>query len=116
MNSYFEMLFKQMFIERYANHHTFNKGCKEELRVTKEYRKILDKVAIGMIYNSFENEKVIDAMLKLARIQRIILAFNIIAEMELAEISFLIDSSLESTYAQKSTALKRLKEELEKVS
>ena len=55
-------------------------------------------------------------MLKLARIQRIILAFNIIAEMELAEISFLIDSSLESTYAQKSTALKRLKEELEKVS
>lgn len=82
----------------------------------REYRKILDKVAIGLIYNEFENEKYIDATLKLARVERIIIALNIVAQIDLKEIAFLLDTSLSSTYAQKSTALKRLKDELKKAN
>ena len=116
MTSYFEQLFKQMFLERLGAKSTFKgEPSNEQIKVTQEYRKILDKVAIGMIYNTFENEKLIDAMLKLTRLERIIVAFNIIAEMELSEIAFLADISLDSTYSQKYTALKRLKAELEKV-
>lgn len=55
-------------------------------------------------------------MLRLSRVQRIIIAFNVIAEIELAEISFLLDAAPESTYSQKSKALKRLKAELENIS
>ena len=81
-----------------------------------EYRKILDKVAIGLIYDTFENEKYIAAMLKLNKVERIIVSFNVILEMELSEIAYLLDASIESTYTQKGTALKRLKKELEEVS
>lgn len=117
MNSYFESLFKQLFIQRYyKKDNTVFKESKEKLKMTLEYRKILDKVAVGMIMESFDNEKIIDAMLKLARLERIIVAFNIIAEMELSEIAYLLDTSIDSTYQQKATALKRLKEELSKVS
>ena len=117
MLSYFEQLFKQMFIQNYKSKQTLEeKVCNEQIKVTSEYRKILDKVAIRIIYDTFENEKIIDAMMELARLQRIILTFNIIAEIELPEIAFLLDTSLESTYAQKSTALKKLKAELEKIT
>ena len=117
MTSYFEQLFKQMFIQRLRKDvKDTNEVDDEQVKVTKEYRKILDKVAIGMIYDTFENEKLIDAMLRLSRVQRIIIAFNVIAEIELAEISFLLDAAPESTYSQKSKALKRLNAELENIS
>ena len=55
-------------------------------------------------------------MLHLTRSERIIIAFHIIMDMKLAEIAFLLDTSLESTYTHKSTALKKLKAELESIS
>lgn len=116
MTSYFEQLFKQMFLEKYSQSDNSENTKERPIKVANEYRKILDKVAIGMIYNSFENEKVIDAMLHLTRSERIIIAFHIIMNMKLAEIAFLLDTSLESTYTHKSTALKKLKTEIESIS
>ena len=119
MYSEFEHIFKDLFLRRNLDR-IYNTNSSEEFSNRRiylnEYRKILDKVAIGLIYNAFENEKYIVAMLKLNKVERIIIAFNIILEMELSEIAYLLDTSVDSTYTQKSTALKRLKEELEKVS
>ena len=116
MTSYFERLFKQIFLERYSQSDNSENAEERPIKCANEYRKILDKVAIGMIYDSFENEKVIDAMLHLTRSERIIIAFHIIMDMKLAEVAFLINTSLESTYTHKSTALKKLKAELEGIS
>ena len=77
--------------------------------VTAEYRKILDKVAIGMIKETFENEKIIKSMMMLSTLERIIVAFQTILDMELSEISILLDSTPESVYSQKSKALKKLR-------
>ncbi len=116
MTSFFEQLFKQMLLERYSKSNNFDEVKERPIKVTNEYRKILDKVVIGMIYDSFENEKIIDAMLHLTRSERIIIVFHIIMDMKLAEIAFLLNTSLESTYTHKSIALKKLKAELESIS
>lgn len=119
MHSEFEQIFKSLFLQKYLGkiYETDSADDFSNRRIyLNEYRKILDKVAIGLIYDTFENEKYIAALLKLNKVERIIVAFNVILEMELAEIAYLIDTSIESTYTQKGTALKRLKEELEKVS
>ena len=62
-----------------------------------------------MIYDSFENENIIHIFLKLSKSERIILAFNIILEMDLLEISYLLDTNISNVYTQKSRALKKLK-------
>ena len=115
MYSEFEQIFKSLFLQKYLGK-IYGTSPAEDFSNRRiylsEYRKILDKVAIGLIYDTFENEKYIAAMLKLNKVERIIVAFNIILEMELSEIAYLLDTSLESTYTQKGTALKRLKEEL----
>ena len=116
MTNYFEQLFKQMFLQRYSRFDSEGVIKGRKINLSNEYQKILDKVAIGMIYDSFENEKIIDAMLHLTRSERIILAFHIIAEMRLAEIAFLLDTSVECTYTHKSNALRKLKAELENIS
>lgn len=119
MYSEFENIFKNLFLKQYfdkiSEWHSSEDFSNKRIYLN-EYRKILDKVAIGLIYETFENEKYIDAMLKLNKVERIIITFNIILEMELSEIAYLLDTSIDSTYTQKSTALKRLKKELEKVS
>ncbi|MCD8049606.1 MAG: hypothetical protein LUG52_08425 [Clostridia bacterium] len=102
-------------MKKYCGKGNISETADFNVNVTEEYRKILDKVAIGMIYDTFDDEKLTEAMLKLARMERIILTFNIILGMEPAEIAFLLDTTLNSTYAQKCTALKRLKAELENV-
>ena len=99
MTSYFEQLFKQMFIQRYSHINNVEGNIKgRPIKIASEYKKILD------------------AMLRLTRSERIILAFNIIAEMRMAEIAFLLDTTVDSTYAHKSSALKKLKAELENIS
>lgn len=80
--------------------------------ITKEYRKILDKVAIGIINESFENEKIIKSMMMLSTFERVIVAFQIILGMKLSDIGILLDSTPESIYSQKSKALKKLKNAL----
>lgn len=65
MTSYFEQLFKQMFIQRYSHINNVEDNIKgRPIKIASEYKKILDKVAIGMIYDSFENEKIIDASIE----------------------------------------------------
>ena len=112
MYSYFEDVFKCAFLKSVVHTH---KEIAESLSsisdkdVTAEYRKILDKVAVGMIKETFENEKIIKSMMMLSTLERIIVAFQTILDMELSEISILLDSTPESIYSQKSKALKKLR-------
>lgn len=64
----------------------------------------------------FEQEEYVNAILKLARVERIIIALHIIQGMELKEIAYLLNTSVDSVYTQKNTALKQLKTELEKIN
>ena len=117
MFSYFDYLLKQLLIEKYPN--TSNDysdlDCINEKIITEEYRKFLDKVAIRMTTDMFEREEYVNAILKLARMERIIIAFNIIQGIELREIEYLLNTSADSVYSQKNTALKRLKAELSNI-
>lgn len=46
MTSYFEQLFKQMFIQRYSHYNNIGGNIKgRPIKVSNEYKKILDKVA-----------------------------------------------------------------------
>lgn len=116
MYSYFEWLLKDVFVKnKTLDNFTDSKTAFTKKEITYEFRNILDKVAMKMIIDEFEDEKIIRALMNLARSERIIIAFNIITEMELSEIAMLLDSNLSSVYAQKSTALKRLKDELNSI-
>lgn len=116
MFSYFDCLLKQLLLEQYQSgqNKCFDRIDVNEKEITEEYRKFLDKVAIRMTIDTLEREEFIQAILRLARVERIIIAFNIIQEMELKEIAYLLNTSTDSVYSQKNTALKRLKAELEK--
>ena len=81
-----------------------------------EFRKILDKIAIRIIIDDFENEAVSQAILNLSRSERIIIVFNIVLGMNLSEVAFLLGSSINSTKVQKSTAIKRLKSTIEEMN
>lgn len=111
MYGYFETLLKKLLSEKYPhNSHTFNDNNTTESidgrTITEEYRVFLDKVAIKMTFDTFEREEIIQAILKLTRLERIIIVFYIIQEMSLSEIALLIDASVDSVYTQKGTALK----------
>lgn len=115
MNNYFENIFKRAFLKSMVHTHREISADLSKLDnkdITREYRKILDKVAIGMINESFENEKIIKSMMMLSTLERVIVAFHTILEMDLGEISILLDSTPESVYSQKSKALKKLKKAL----
>ncbi len=111
MDSHFENLFKQLFIEKCYRKDDADVNS-EELKVTLEYRKIIDKVVTGIIKESFQWKRYSYALLKLARMERIIIVFNIMLRMSLSEIAYVLDTSIDSIYTQKSTALKKLKTEL----
>lgn len=114
MFSYFDYLLKQLLIEKYPNINNDYSDLDDinEKVITEEYRKFLDKVAVRMTIDMFEQEEYVNAILKLARMERIIIAFNIIQGIELKEIAYLLNTSSDSVYSQKNTALKRLKAEL----
>ena len=115
MYSYFEDIFKRAFLKSIVHTHreiSADLSKFDDKDITREYRKILDKVAIGMINETFENEKIIKSMMMLSTLERVISAFQTILDMELGEISILLDSTPESVYSQKSKALKKLKNAL----
>ena len=110
MRDYFEFLMKQLL--------SYNKNCNqtetvfeeiEEKQVKLEFRKILDKLVINIIETNFENEMLIQALLELARIERIIIVLHFVCGICLSEIAYLLDSDLNSIYVQKCTAIKHLK-------
>lgn len=114
MFSYFDYLLKQLLTEKYPNMSDDYSDLDsiDEKVITEEYRKFLDKVAVRITIDMFEQEEYANAILKLARMERIIIAFNIIQGIELKEIAYLLNTSADSVYSQKNTALKRLKAEL----
>jgi hypothetical protein len=77
--------------------------------ISREFRKILDKIAVEIVYDSFENEDMIQAVLSLNRIERIISVFSLILGMSNSEIAFLLNSNMNSLYVQKSKAIKKFK-------
>ena len=118
MFSYFDSLLQQLLFERYPSIDADYADIADinEKAITEEYRKFLDKLAIKITIDMLEREEFINAILKLARVERIIIAFNIIQGMELRELAYLLNTSADSIYSQKNTALKRLKAELEKIN
>lgn len=111
MRNYFEFLMEQLL----ACSKTFNQTKEpvgediEEKQVKLEFRKILDKLVINIIEANFENETLIQALMELARIERIIVVLHYVCGIRLSEIAYLLDADLNSIYVQKCTAIKHLK-------
>ena len=84
----------------------------DDTQVISEFRKILDRMSIELIHTTFDNEKLLETMLSLSRIERIIIVFNIIniiLGMEVSEIACLLNITPDSVYTQKCKALKKLR-------
>ena len=78
-------------------------------QVRLEFRKILDKLVVSIIENNLENEMLMQALLELARVERIIIVLHFLCGMKLSEIAYLLETDLNSIYVQKCTAIKHLK-------
>ena len=79
--------------------------------LTIESRKILDKIAITMLKCEIDNAIIINGLLKLSKMERIIIILNILNDVALFEIAFLLDANLNSIYVQKKSALRKLEKE-----
>ena len=77
--------------------------------VDKEFKNILDRMAKELICITFENERLVKALMKLSVIERIIIVFHIILGMTLTEISVLLNISQDNVYARKYRALNLLR-------
>lgn len=78
-------------------------------RLSTEFRQILDKIAIEIIYDAFENEEFIRVLLLLNRVERIIIVFGLLLGMSNTEVAFLLNTNKNSVYVQKCKAIKKLK-------
>ena len=74
-----------------------------------ESRKIFDKIAIRIMLNEIDNAIIIDELLKLSKMERIIVILNILNEVKLIEIAYLLDATVNSIYVQKKSALQKLR-------
>ena len=83
-----------------------------ERELTLESRKILDKIAVTMLRTEIDNAIIINGLLKLSKIERIIIILNILNDVALVEIAFLLDTNINSVYVQKKSGLEKLKVEL----
>lgn len=111
MSGNFEILFNEL-TSKNSLHNNYIKSYSLKLsskELKKECRRVLDKIAITVIENDFEDERLIQAVLSLARIERIIIVLNIIFQINLTEIAFLLGSDYKSLKVQKCTALKKLR-------
>ena len=80
--------------------------------LTLESRKILDKIAVTMLRTEIDNAIIINGLLKLSKIERIIIILNILNDVALLEIAFLLETNINSVYVQKKSGLEKLKVEL----
>ena len=78
MFSYFDYLLKQLLFEKYpqTNDDFADIAQITPKTITEEYRKFLDKVSIRIIIDMFEQEEYVNAILKLARVERIIIIYT----------------------------------------
>ena len=111
MQNYFEFLMKQLLSCGTNCNQTKESVTEyiEEKQIKLEFRKILDKLVINIIEANFENETLIQALLELARVERIIIVFHFVCGICLSEIAYLLETDLNSVYVQKCTAIKHLK-------
>lgn len=82
---------------------------KEKQASTSFYRDILDNFAVCLVIDSFENEKVLKAIMKLSTMERVIIVFHFVLALNLNEISVVVHSSPKSVYSQKSKAIKKMR-------
>ena len=90
------------FIEKTRNSNVANYSLKD----------FLDYLSKEIIHKTFHDDKLIIALLKLSSIERIIIVFHIVLEMELVEISYLLGVSLENVYSRKYRGLNFLRKYL----
>lgn len=111
MRNYFEFLMEQLLACSKDYNQTKEPVVEEikEKQVKLEFRKILDKLAINIIEANFENETLIQALMELARIERIIVVLHYVCGIRLPEIAYLLGTDLNGIYVQKCTAIKHLK-------
>lgn len=111
MQNYFEFLMKQLlsYIKNCNQTKEFVTEYIEKKQIKLEFRKILDKLVINIIESNFENETLIQALLELARVERIIIVFHFVCCIRPSEIAYLLETYLNSVYVQKCTAIKHLK-------
>jgi DNA-directed RNA polymerase specialized sigma subunit len=86
-----------------------NPSPKEKKANISVYRNVLDNFAICLVTDSFENEKVLKAIMKLSAMERVIIVFHFVLALNLNEISVVIHASPESVYSQKSMAIKKMR-------
>ena len=87
-----------------------------EKEINYETRKIIDRLIVVTIKENFEDKLLIEALMKLRKIERIVVILHFVEEMELKKIAYLFGMNIGSVYVQKSTALKKLRNIYEYVS
>ncbi len=111
MRDYFEFLMEQLLScgKDYCETNESVSYNIDDKQIKLEFRKILDKLVINIMKANFENETLIQAILELARIERIIIVLYFVCGMRLSEIAYLLETDLNSVYVQKCTAIRHLK-------
>ena len=112
MNNSFDYLMSQFLLnyaEEYKGDEIEEISLYNQKRLSTEFRKILDKIAIEIIYDTFENEDLISAVISLNRVERIIVIFSLILGMSNTEMAFLLNTNMNSVYVQKCKAIRKLK-------
>ena len=111
MRNYLDILLEELLSRGKASRKCLEKDLHtiSQKQVKLEFRKILDKLAVNVIENNLESEMLMQALLELARIERIIIVLHFLCGMELSEIAYLLETDLNSIYVQKCTAIKHLK-------
>lgn len=100
---------------KYSNLKNDNENLTEK-EINYETRKIIDRLIVVIIKENFENKILIEALMKLRKIERIVVILHFVEGMELEKIACLFGMNIGSVYAQKSTALKKLRHTYEYVS
>lgn len=80
-----------------------------EKEIDQEFRLILDRMSVELIHNTFDNQRLANALMKLSSIERIIIVFHIVLGMDMIEISYLLNISAENVYARKYRGLNLLR-------
>lgn len=109
MKKSFDNFLRGLFERSLTIYNQDNGESIDDTQVISEFRKILDRMSIELIHTTFDNEKLLETMLSLSRIERIIIVFNIILGMEVSEIAYLLNITPDSVYTQKCKALKKLR-------
>lgn len=67
-------------------------------------------MAKELIDTTFDNERLKNAMLSLPKIGRIVLTFQVVLDMDIFEVAYLLNTTSESASAQKYKAINQLRE------